>query len=85
MERLLYDPVENPAGPTIEEVLEQLIVEIREKQERARHACVSAGARESALVVTNLEQALLWQWRRGQITGVVHVVVDAPPRPEPAS
>lgn len=78
---LLYDPERNPAGPTLEAVLDQLIVEVRVKQDRARAAGNTAGARESALVVTKLEEALLWQWRRGQVTGVVEVHVAGLPAP----
>lgn len=77
-ELLLFDPEDNPSGPTLEAVLDQLIDEVRAKQARARAIGNTAGARESALVVTNLEQALLWQYRRGQITGVVEVNVKQP-------
>ena len=72
---LLYDPERNPDGPTLEAVLEQLIHEVRQKQRRAAEANVTTGARESALVVTKLEEALLWQYRRGQLTGAVEVLV----------
>lgn len=75
---LLFDPEHNPSGPTLEAVLDQLIAEVRAKQDRARATGNTAGARESALVVTNLEQALLWQYRRGQITGVVTIDVKQP-------
>lgn len=75
---LLYHPDENPNGMLLEDLLEQVISEVRAKQDRARSAGIAAGARESALVVTNLEQALLWQWRRGQITGVVNIDVRDP-------
>lgn len=78
MERLLFHPDEHPTGRTLEDVLEQLIAEVREKQDRARAAGFTVGARESALVVTNLEQALLWQLRRGQLTGVVDIHVHQP-------
>jgi hypothetical protein len=75
VDRLLFHPDEHPTGRTLEDVLEQLIVEVREKQDRARDAGFTTGARESALVVTNLEQALLWQLRRGQLTGAVDITV----------
>lgn len=79
MDPILYHPVTNPDGHTLEAVLDQLILEVRQKQERARAASIHGGERESALVVTNLEQALLWQYRRGQITGVV--TIDVAPLP----
>ena len=84
-DRLLYDPVANPSGPTLEAVLEQRLAEVRVKQDRARARDDSRGARESALVVTHLEQALLWQYRRGQITGVVEIHVKPLPAAPDAS
>jgi hypothetical protein len=77
VDRLLFHPDEHPTGRTLEDVLEQLIAEVREKQDRAKAAGFTTGARESALVVTNLEQALLWQLRRGQLTGAVDITVHA--------
>lgn len=74
-EALLYDPELNPGGRTLEDVLEQLITEVRRKQDRARQLSNVTGARESSLVVTKLEEALLWQYRRGQLTGAVDVIV----------
>jgi hypothetical protein len=50
--------VENSDGVLLEDLLEQLLTEMAMKQER--EPC-----RETALVITNLEQALLWQLRRG--------------------
>lgn len=79
---LLYDPEVNPTGPALEDVLERLIAEVRRKQDHARERGVMTGARESALVVTKLEEALLWQIRRGQATGVVEVLVKPLPGPE---
>lgn len=52
----------NPDGVFLEDLIEQLLDEVGEKQKLAP-------SRETALVITNLEQALLWQVRRGQKLG----------------
>lgn len=70
MDPLIYSP-ENPGGLLIEELLEQVIKEIQAKQ--AKEPC-----RETALVLTNLEQALMWQLRRGQNRGTVTVDIKDP-------
>lgn len=54
---ILYSD-ENPDGVFLEDVIEQLLDELGKKQQ-------SEPSRETALVMTNLEQALLWQMRRG--------------------
>ncbi len=64
------DPIllsdENPDGMTLEELLERVLGELAAKQER--EPC-----RETALVMTALEQALMWQVRRGMRRGQIEV------------
>lgn len=81
---LLYDPQSNPDGMLLETALEVLIDEVRAKQDKARLKAADTGgrylgARESATVVTKLEEALLWQLRRGQLTGAVQITATPAP------
>ena len=52
----------NLDGVFLEDLLEQLLDELAAKQ-------ADEPSRETALVITNLEQALLWQLRRGMRRG----------------
>jgi hypothetical protein len=65
--------IENPSGVLLEDLLEQLLAEMAAKQER--EPC-----RETALVMTSLEQGLLWQQRRGVKRGTTEVVMTDPRR-----
>jgi len=82
---LLYDPQSNPDGMLLETALEVLIDEVRAKQDKAKAKAAQRGdrgyigARESATVVTKLEEALLWQIRRGQLTGAVQITATPAP------
>lgn len=51
---------ENPDGVCLEEMLEQLLDELRAKN-------AEVPSRETSLVITHIEQALLWQLRRGMV------------------
>lgn len=64
---------ENPDGVLLEDLLEQLLSEMEAKQ-------AALPSRETACVITNLEQALLWQLRRGMKRGTVMVEITDPRR-----
>ena len=57
---------DNPDGMTLEELLERVLGELDLKQQ-------AEPCRETAVVMTNLEQALMWQVRRGMKRGQVEV------------
>lgn len=59
----------NPDGVCLEELLEQLLDELRVKN-------AAVPSRETSMVMTKLEEALLWQVRRGQVRGGFRVVGD---------
>lgn len=50
----------NPSGVGLEELLEQLLDELRVKN-------AEVPSRETSMVMTHLEEALLWQMRRGMV------------------
>lgn len=63
--------VENPDGVLLEDLFEQLLIELKEKQER--HP-----SREGALVITYLETALLWRQRQDVASGIGEFRVTEP-------
>ncbi len=59
----------NPDGVFLEELLEQLLVELRAKN-------AEVPSRETSLTITCLEEALLWQLRRGMVRAGVRAQGD---------
>jgi hypothetical protein len=66
--------IEAPDGVRLEDLLEQLLKELTEN----RPSQLYAGARENSLVITNLEQALLWRRRALEVRGEAEFMVTAP-------